>query len=68
MPNATETISLVALKVLLGLLLLSYSTMRRAGMDAREARDVVNDFGREPVGQSAQETVSLVSRTVTPAE
>jgi hypothetical protein len=51
--------SLVALKILLGLGLLSYSALRQAGMDEREAQDAVNDFGRAPVGISKEEIVSL---------
>lgn len=50
--------SLVALKVLLGLGLLSFSALRQEGMDAREAEDAVNDFGRSAVGESKEETVS----------
>ena len=50
--------SLVALKILLGLSLLSYSALRQAGMDAREAEDAVNDFGRTAVGESKEEAVS----------
>ncbi|BEI80187.1 hypothetical protein CcaverHIS002_0107160 [Cutaneotrichosporon cavernicola] len=46
---------LVALKILLGLGLLSYSALRQAGMDEREAQDTVNDFGRGPVGISKEE-------------
>ncbi|KAI9632300.1 eukaryotic membrane protein family-domain-containing protein [Dioszegia hungarica] len=46
---------LVALKVLLGLLLLSYSATRQAGMEQREAEDVVNDMGRSAVGESKEE-------------
>lgn len=50
--------SLVALKVLLGLGLLSFSALRQSGMDAREAEDAVNDFGRSAVGESKEEMVS----------
>jgi hypothetical protein len=56
--------SLVALKVILGLSLLSFSAIRQAGMDEREAEDVVNDFGRAPVGESKEETVSTSSSQV----
>lgn len=48
---------LLALKILLGLSLLSYSAVRQAGMEEREAEDTVNDFGRAPVGESKEETV-----------
>ncbi|WRT65422.1 uncharacterized protein IL334_002365 [Kwoniella shivajii] len=47
---------LVFLKVILGLALLSFSAMRQEGMDAREAEDAVNDFGRSAVGESKEET------------
>lgn len=47
----------MALKILLGLLLLSYSATRQAGMEEREAEDVVNDIGRTAVGESKEEKV-----------
>ncbi|OCF42545.1 hypothetical protein I317_03661 [Kwoniella heveanensis CBS 569] len=47
---------LVFLKVILGLALLGFSAMRQEGMEAREAEDAVNDFGRAPVGESKEET------------
>ncbi|KAK1920829.1 eukaryotic membrane protein family-domain-containing protein [Papiliotrema laurentii] len=47
---------LVALKILLGLSLLSFSAVRQAGMEEREREDKVNDFGRAPVGESKEET------------
>lgn len=53
--------SLVALKVLLGLSLLSYSTIRESGMDEREAEDAVNDFGRTAMAESKEQTVRLLS-------
>jgi hypothetical protein len=40
--------------------LVSYATRRRAGMEAREAEDVVNDFGRDPIGEGQEERVSHV--------
>ncbi|RXK38837.1 hypothetical protein M231_03893 [Tremella mesenterica] len=46
---------LVALKVFLGLSLLSFAALRREGMDEREAEDVMNDYGRNPVGESKEE-------------
>ena len=52
--------SLVALKILLGLSLLSYSALRQAGMKEREAEDSVNDFGRSAVGERKEEAVSLL--------
>lgn len=59
----TSPKSLVALKVLLGLSLLSFSALRQAGMEDREAEDVVNDFGRSGVGESKEEKVSLEGET-----
>lgn len=53
---------LVGLKILLGLSLLSFSALRQSDMDAREAEDAVNDFGRSAVGQSKEETVSRLER------
>jgi len=52
--------SLVALKILLGLSLLSYSALRQAGMKEREAEDMVNDFGRSAVGERKEEAVSTI--------
>jgi hypothetical protein len=49
--------TLVALKIMLGLGLLSYSALRQAGMEEREAEDAVNDFGRPGVGESKEEMV-----------
>lgn len=46
---------LVVVKLLLGLGLLSYSALRQAGMEEREAEDEVNNFGRNPVGVSKEE-------------
>jgi len=45
----------VVIKVIMGINLLSYATRRRAGMEAREAADVVNDFGRDPIGEGKEE-------------
>jgi hypothetical protein len=56
------TSSLVALKILLGLSLLSYSALRQAGMEEREAEDQINDFGRSAVGERKEEAVSPVLR------
>jgi len=33
----------------------SYATRRRAGMEARAVADVVNDFGRDPIGEGKEE-------------
>ncbi|KAF8844733.1 DUF747-domain-containing protein [Paxillus ammoniavirescens] len=45
----------LALKVLLGVNLISYASKRRAGMEARAAADVINDFGRDPIGEGREE-------------
>jgi hypothetical protein len=50
--------SFVGLKLIIGIQLLSYATRRRAGMEARAAADVVNDFGRDPIGEGKEEQVS----------
>jgi hypothetical protein len=49
----------VVIKVMLGVHLVSYATRRREGMEAREAEDVVNDFGRDPIGEGKDEQVCL---------
>jgi hypothetical protein len=49
----------------MGVYLVSYATRRRAGMEAREAEDVVNDYGRDPIGEGQEERVSNMS-TFTP--
>ncbi|KAJ3535704.1 hypothetical protein NM688_g6938 [Phlebia brevispora] len=46
---------IVVVKILMGVNLLSYATRRRAGMEARAAADVVNDFGRDPIGEGKEE-------------
>ncbi|KAI0695540.1 eukaryotic membrane protein family-domain-containing protein [Cytidiella melzeri] len=45
----------VGLKLIMGIQLLSYATRRRAGMEDRAAADVVNDFGRDPIGEGKEE-------------
>ncbi|KAF9071697.1 eukaryotic membrane protein family-domain-containing protein [Rhodocollybia butyracea] len=45
----------VVIKVIIGVNLISYATRRRAGMEAREAEDAVNDYGRDPVGEGKEE-------------
>ncbi|KAJ3815861.1 eukaryotic membrane protein family-domain-containing protein [Lentinula aff. lateritia] len=45
----------VVIKIIIGVNLISYATRRRAGMEARAAEDVVNDFGRDPVGEGKEE-------------
>ena len=52
--------SFVLIKVIMGINLVSYATRRRAGMEAREAADVVNDFGRDPIGEGPEERVSHI--------
>jgi len=45
----------VALKVLLGVNLISYATKRHAGVEERAAVDAINDFGRDPIGEGKDE-------------
>jgi hypothetical protein len=45
----------LALKVLLGVNLISYAGSRRTGMEARAVADRVNDFGRDPIGEGMEE-------------
>ncbi|KAA1471685.1 DUF747-domain-containing protein [Dentipellis sp. KUC8613] len=45
----------VVIKVIMGVNLVSYATRRRAGMEAREIADTVNDFGRDPIGEGREE-------------
>lgn len=56
-----STHSFVVIKVILGVNLVSYATRRRAGMEAREAEDRVNDFGRDPIGEGKDEQVRSLS-------
>src|SRR6266545_3057973 len=49
--------SFVVIKIIIGVNLLGYATRRRAGMEEREARDLVNDFGRDPIGEGKEEQV-----------
>jgi hypothetical protein len=56
-------ISLVALKILLGLSLLGFSAVRQEGMEDREKEDAVNNFGRSAVGETKAEAVSLSTDT-----
>jgi len=44
----------------MGVYLVSYATRRRAGMEAREAEDVINDYGRDPIGEGQEERVSYI--------
>jgi hypothetical protein len=50
-------ISFVVIKVIMGVNLVSYATRRRAGMEAREAEDAMNDFGRDPIGEGKEEQI-----------
>lgn len=45
----------LALKVLLGVNLISYATRRQVGTEARAAADTINDFGRDPIGEGKEE-------------
>ncbi|OAX44130.1 DUF747-domain-containing protein [Rhizopogon vinicolor AM-OR11-026] len=45
----------LALKILLGVNLISYASRRRAGMEARAVADTINDFGRDPIGEGKEE-------------
>ncbi|KAI0046067.1 DUF747-domain-containing protein [Auriscalpium vulgare] len=46
---------LVLIKIIMGVALLGYATRRQSEMEAREAADVVNDFGRDPIGEGLEE-------------
>jgi hypothetical protein len=45
----------------MGVNLITFATERRAGMEQREAEDVINDFGRDPIGESKDEKVCLLT-------
>ncbi|KAI0655987.1 eukaryotic membrane protein family-domain-containing protein [Cubamyces menziesii] len=45
----------LVIKIILGIYLLTYATRRRAGMEAREEADKINDFGRNPIGEGKEE-------------
>ncbi|KAJ7594586.1 eukaryotic membrane protein family-domain-containing protein [Mycena floridula] len=45
----------VVVKVILGVNLVSFATRRWADMEARAAEDVINDFGRDPIGEGKEE-------------
>jgi hypothetical protein len=53
-----QTSSFVVVKIILGVQLLSFAHSRRETMAIREAEDVVNDFGRDPIGEGQEERVS----------
>jgi hypothetical protein len=52
--------SFLVIKVILGVNLVSYAAQRRAGMEARAAADVVNNFGRNPIGEGKEEQVRFL--------
>jgi hypothetical protein len=56
-PLTDGLISFVVIKVIMGVNLVSYATRRRAGMEAREAEDAINDFGRDPIGEGKEEQI-----------
>ena len=47
--------SVLVVKIMLGVHLLTYATRRRAEMEARAEADKVNDFGRDPIGEGKEE-------------
>lgn len=49
----------MVIKVIIGVNLLTYATRRQAGMDEREAKDIINNFGRDPIGEGDEERVSF---------
>lgn len=51
--------SVLVIKIILGVRLLTYATCRRAGMEMREEADRVNDFGRDPIGEGKEEQVRI---------
>jgi hypothetical protein len=53
--------SAVLIKILMGVNLVSFANRRRESMEAREAADIVNDFGRDPVGEGREERVRVQS-------
>ena len=52
--------SFVVIKVIVGVNLIGYATRRRSGMEARQTADVVNDFGRDPIGEGKEEQVRFI--------
>lgn len=53
----TIWVCFVVIKIIMGVNLVSYATKRRAGMEAREVADKVNDFGRDPIGEGREEQI-----------
>ena len=56
--------STLVIKILIGVQLLSYATRRQAGMAARATADVVNDFGRDPIGEGKAERVGPFAQSL----
>lgn len=48
----------MVIKIILGVNLVSYAIRRQATMEARANEDVINDFGRDPIGEGPEERVS----------
>ena len=46
--------------MIVGVNLVGFATRRRSGMEARQAADVVNDFGRDPIGEGKEEQVRFI--------
>lgn len=53
----------MGIKLIMGANLVGYANRRRAGMDEREAGDVINDFGRDPIGEGKEEQVTAALLT-----
>jgi hypothetical protein len=47
----------IVIKIIIGINLVSYATRRGVDMEARAAADVVNDYGRDPIGEGKEEQV-----------
>ena len=54
-------ISFVVVKIIIGVNLISYATRRHAGVEEREKADVINDFGRDPIGEGKEEQVCRIA-------
>jgi len=52
--------SFVVIKVIVGVNLVGYATRRQYGVEARQAADDVNNFGRDPIGEGKEEQVRVV--------
>lgn len=59
----TRCTSIVVVKIIIGVNLVSFANRRRASMEAREEGDKVNDFGRDPIGEGREERVSAALRS-----